>query len=118
MAGAEPGERDIDRAEAPFTVEHAIIDGRDRITVAGELDAFTASDLRTALAGTDGTAVELDLGGVSFIDSSGLAMVVESHQRLEADARRLVIVERSAIVQRLLDLSGLTSRLDLDPTAP
>jgi anti-sigma B factor antagonist len=99
-------------------VEHIVAGGRDRITLVGELDAFTASDVRAAIAEADETAVELDLGGVTFIDSSGLAMVVESHQRLQADARRLVIVERSAIVQRLLDLSGLTGRLDLDPTLP
>jgi anti-anti-sigma factor len=118
MAGAEPGKGDIQGANALLTVEHTVTDGRDRITVVGELDAFTASDVRTAIADTDETAIELDLSGVTFIDSSGLAMVVESHQRLEASARRLVIVQRSAIVQRLLDRSGLTGRLDLDSSAP
>lgn len=117
MAGAEPGKSTIADVDAPLRVAHTVIDGRHRITVAGELDAFTAPGLRAGIALAAGTEVLLDLAGVTFIDSSGLAMVVESHQRLRADDRRLVIVQPSAIVQRLLELSGLTSRLDLDPTA-
>lgn len=117
-AGAEPGTSGHLDADAYLALEHVVIDGRDRITLGGELDAFSAPDLRAAIAATTETEVQLDLEGITFIDSSGLAMVVESHQRLVDDRRRLVIVERSAIVQRLLDLSGLTSHLDLGPTSP
>lgn len=48
-------------------------DGRSRVSVAGELDAASAGELEAALSTVaDGGTVELDLGGVSFIDSSGL----------------------------------------------
>jgi anti-sigma B factor antagonist len=114
MAGAEPDTSGDRHADAPLTVERSTHDGRDRITVRGELDAFTASHLRAGIDAATAIHVDLDLGGVTFIDSSGLAMVVESHQRLAHDERRLVIVSRSPIVERLLDLSGLASRLDLD----
>ena len=104
-------------AGSPLSVARSVVDGRDRVEVQGELDAFTAPELVATLAEAASDDVLLDLGGVSFIDSSGLATVVESHQRLEDEDRRLVIVERSEVVQRLLDLSGLSGRLHLDPAS-
>lgn len=83
--------------------------------VSGELDAFSAPDLRKVVAAATSPEVALDLAGVTFIDSSGLAMIVESHQRLVASGRRLVITGRSAFVDRLLELSGVAGRLDLEP---
>lgn len=97
--------------ESPLVVERTVVEGRDRVAVRGELDAFSAPELRACIDAAESGDVELDLGGVSFIDSSGLATVVESHQQLEREARRLVIVDRSDIVQRLLELSGLSDRL-------
>lgn len=115
MAGVEPstvGQVD----EPPLTVQQTVVDGRARVVVRGELDAFTAPDLTAGVGAADGPEVELDLSGVSFIDSSGLSSVIAAHQRLEGEQRRLVIVERSEIVQRLLDLAGVAGRLHLRPT--
>jgi len=103
--------------EPPLTVEQTVVGGRARLVVRGELDAFTAPDLLAGLDQASGHEVELDLAGVSFIDSSGLASVIAAHQRLDREERQLVIVERSEIVQRLLDLSGVASRLRLDPSS-
>jgi anti-anti-sigma factor len=102
-------------AGSSLTVERTVVDGRGRVAVVGELDAFSAPELRASIDQVTGDDVDLDLEGVSFIDSSGLATVVEAHQRLEAAGRRLVIVGRSEVVRRLLDLSGLSSRLHLEP---
>lgn len=88
-------------------------DGPSRVTVRGELDAATAGDLAQHLRGTSSAVVELDLEGVSFIDSSGLAALIEAHQRLAAAQRRLVIAADSPVVRRVLDLSGITDYLDL-----
>ena len=103
--------------EPPLTVQQTVVDGRARVVVRGELDAFTAPNLLAGIDQADGDPVELDLAGVSFIDSSGLASVIAGHQRLDQQDRRLVIVERSDIVQRLLELSGVAGRLHLDPTS-
>lgn len=102
-------------AEAPLTVTHEVIDGRHRVRLEGELDAFTAPEVRAVIADAEGGDLVLDLDGVTFIDSSGLAMVVEARQRLQAQQRQLVIGPRSPIVQRLLELSGVAGYLD--PTA-
>lgn len=102
---------------ATLSVDRTSDRGRDRLVVSGELDAFSAPDLKSVVAAASSEEVALDLSAVTFIDSSGLAMIVESHQRLAAEGRRLVIAQRSDIVQRLFDLTGVASRLDLEPTA-
>ena len=104
-----------DAMDEVCTVESALEAGVTRITVRGELDAMSAPDLHAALGASDEGDVELDLAGVTFIDSSGLAAVIESYMRLRPAGRRLVIVGRSPVVQRLLDLSGVSTQLDLDP---
>lgn len=112
------GELSGDQLEkAPSGVEAGT--GTDRCVVAiqGELDAFAVPEARAAIDGADGSLVELDLTGVTFIDSSGLAMIVEARQALMAQGRRLVLGPRSPIVQRLLELSGVAGRLDGDPSA-
>ena len=58
--------------------------------------------------------LEIDLSGVTFIDSSGLAAIIEGHLRLGVQQRRLVIVGRSTAVQRVFDLAGVSDRLDLE----
>ena len=97
------------------TVESTLDGGVTRITVRGELDAMSAPDVHAALGAADEGDVEIDLAGVTFIDSSGLAAVIEAYLRLRPAGRRLILVGRSPVVQRLLDLSGVSAQLDLDP---
>ncbi|HEY9558742.1 MAG TPA: STAS domain-containing protein [Acidimicrobiales bacterium] len=110
-AGSSPG----DMVEQICTVDAVIVDERTCITVRGELDAMGAPDVQAAIASAAPGNVELDLRDVTFIDSSGLASVIEGHLRLTAQQRRLVLVDRSPVVQRLLDLSGVSNHIDLDP---
>lgn len=72
----------------------------------GELDMATADDLSEVLraaAGRDEPLV-LDLSGVSFIDSSGLRVLLEGAE-LSRGSGSLVIARPSAQVRRLLDIS-------------
>lgn len=85
------------------------------ITVSGELDMAAAPRLREHagrhLADHAGIIV-LDLGAVSFIDSSGLHAVLDAVDR---DADRIRIIP-SPICRRLFELAGVTSRLPLIDT--
>jgi anti-sigma B factor antagonist len=66
------------------------------IEVAGELDLTTVAMLRHPLLGhaTKSTATNLivDLAKVEFIDSAGLALLVEARKRLAAESRTLVLI--------------------------
>lgn len=90
------------------------IDGdRATATVTGELDVGTAGRLREALAGPLVQAaplLRLDLAGVSFIDSTGLRVVVELAQL--AGGRRVEIVSGAA-VHHVIDLAGLRPHLPI-----
>ena len=93
-------------------------DGAVTVSVAGEVDTFTAPTLRSAV---DAELVRrppelvLDLRGVRFLGSAGLAALVETQK--SADARGIVLrliattrpVTRPLEVTGLLDLFTVTS---------
>ena len=82
------------------------------LILAGEIDSYTAPDLAERLA-EDPPIEVVDVGGVTFIDSSGLRVLVETHQTRTANGSRLVLRAPSAAVQRLLEISGLAGHLDV-----
>lgn len=99
-----------------LTVERRDVGPRVLVAVRGEMDAFTSVEVRSAVVDQSDGDVDLDLREVTFMDSSGLGTLIVIHQLLEAAERRLVIVDRSPIVQRLFELSGVTTRFHLgDP---
>lgn len=87
-------------------------DADGALILAGEIDSYTAPDLAERLA-ADPPVEVLDVAGVTFIDSSGLRVLVEVHQARAARGSRLVLRAPSAPVQRLLEISGLAGHLDI-----
>ena len=85
------------------------------LAASGEIDAHTAPSLATAIdaAGPD---VALDLSGVEFVDSSGLRVLIDAHQRLTAAGGGLRLVALSEPVRRLLEISGVSDYLVVDET--
>ena len=77
-----------------------IVDGRP--TVRGECDMATGREIEAWLDSFDTPILEVDLSGVSFIDSSGLKAFLNVRKR-NANMR---IVEPSAVVLRLLEITG------------
>jgi anti-sigma B factor antagonist len=81
----------------------------------GELDIAHVGEFRDALlqVGT-AAAVVVDLSSVSFIDSSGLGALVDLHNRLRREDRRLAVVAPGGTVAAvLLNLSGLQGRMPI-----
>ena len=66
------------------------------IDVSGELDLTTVAMLRDPLlslaAKSQSPHLIVDLSRVDFIDSAGLALLVEARKRLAADSRSLALV--------------------------
>jgi anti-sigma B factor antagonist len=86
------------------------------VALEGEIDAHTAPDLVQrfeSLPPGDGE-FSLDLSRVEFMDSSGLRVIIELHQRAEAESRRLVLRSPSSAVTRLIEISGLSDHLNVD----
>ena len=66
--------------------------------------------MRECLDGVDGD-IELNCSGVSFIDAAGLGLFVELHAECEARSAKLLIIDPSPCVNRILELTGLDSLL-------
>lgn len=93
------------------------VTGDGTLRVAGEIDASSVRVLADHLEPLpEGRGeVLLDLAEVTFVDSSGLRVLIDAHQRAERGGRRLVLVEPSPVVRRLLDISGLDGLLHVRP---
>jgi anti-sigma B factor antagonist len=86
------------------------IDGRAVLHVSGEVDIQFADELRAAgiSAATD-SGLAMNLSEVSFIDSSGLAALIEINNAIDlgGQKQRLTLVAPSRSVRRVLELTGL-----------
>lgn len=88
----------------------------DRHVVAayGELDLGGAWQLERELKRaeeTDAREILLDLGGLDFIDSIGMQVVIHASDRARRSGKRLMILSGPRNVHRAFELSGLASRL-------
>jgi anti-sigma B factor antagonist len=72
-------------------------DGTPVLVLAGELDLYRAPDIEEALAqmieaaGAEPRALAVDLRSVTFLDSSALAVLLESTRRQRARGRELIV---------------------------
>ena len=82
-----------------------------RVAVSGELDAYTAPQLRKLLDEVlDGTVsrVVVDLKSTSFIDSTGLGVLVGAARKARSHEGELVLDSPVRSVHRVLQITGLT----------
>jgi len=92
-----------------WTASHA---GGDRalLTFSGEVDYAVASRFRQALVDLAEAGIvhlDLDLEGVSFIDSRGLSVLLHVRRRVLRQGGSLRVVALSPQVQRVLRVTGL-----------
>ena len=85
------------------------------VALIGEIDAYTEALARDALKfASDSGDLRVDFSRVTFIDSSGLRVVLEVHQKLSREGRRLVLVDPTPSVTRLIRVAGLVSHLHVE----
>src|SRR4051812_14592177 len=81
------------------------------IDVAGELDCSTAGALRERLVdvidGQGSVSVIVGLGGMTFIDSTGIGVLVGANRRLRARGGSLSLLNPTSSVNKVLKLTGL-----------
>ncbi|GEK33209.1 STAS domain-containing protein [Kurthia sibirica] len=86
-------------------------------TVSGEVDAFTAPSLKEQLLAVDinkGLLVELNLSEVSYMDSTGLGVIVAFYKNITANEAKLVLSGLSQRLQRLFDITGLSGVIHIE----
>jgi anti-anti-sigma factor len=94
---------------------------RVRIALAGELDLASMprleQTLRTFLHTGFGRVV-IDLHRLSFIDSTGLHLLLRYAEAARRADLRFGLIPGPPAVQRIFDLTGTTSLFDFEPQAP
>jgi anti-anti-sigma factor len=82
------------------------------VTLRGELDAYSAPQLRDRLAdvidGQGNLSVSLDLAGLSFMDSTAIGVIVGVQKELTGRGGQLVLREPKPQVFKILEVAGLT----------
>jgi anti-sigma B factor antagonist len=91
----------------------AIITVENGWKVDGEIDSHTAPKLASSMETLPdhATTVVADFSGVSFMDSSGLRVLVEASARAAEAGSKLVILNSSAAIRRVVEISGLADTL-------
>jgi anti-anti-sigma factor len=106
------------RTVSNFTVETQQHPDRTVITVRGEIDLQTCPQLAQAafIIPLGGKPLYLDLAGVSFMDSSGLNLLVLLRRRLQAEGGRLAVTGLQPQPARLLQITGAYDLFAVDTT--
>jgi anti-anti-sigma factor len=85
----------------------------------GELDIASSRAVDAELTTVEDAALLarliIDLRGVTFIDSSGLRLVIEASRRAETAAHRLALLRPCDRVFRAFQISGIDTLLPFEP---
>jgi anti-sigma B factor antagonist len=88
------------------------------VAVEGELDLFTAPFLRDEVRDAikqDGAHLVLDLTSLSFMDSSGLSVLIEAWRLATGEGGGVCLASPQAPVARILRTTGLDRRIKVYP---
>lgn len=107
--------QDSEVREGPLTIRVKQSGSTRRLELGGELELSTAPAFSTQLeqAISDGTeTVVVDMSRLEFLDSTGIALLVEAHKRLNRDDEdRFVLVPSEALaVKRVMEVTGLNDQ--------
>jgi anti-anti-sigma factor len=100
----------LDESTGPSLSVHRV--GPNRLSISGELDAYSAPMLVSLVADQCRDQapgpLELDCSDVSFIDASGISALIVAAAQARRTGRRLRLVRRSRCVDRVLALCALS----------
>ncbi len=102
----------------PLQISVSQMVDRTLVVLAGELDNATAPYLRQRLAEVVGECagdVVLDVGLLTFVDSTGLSLFLTLQKNLQSRGYTLTIFSPTPTTRRLIHVTGLTEVLCIQP---
>ena len=85
-----------------------------KVVVTGRLDAAQAPAAQTFLDATQGT-VTLDCGGLEYISSAGLGVLLKTQKRLLASGGKLRLAGVNRHLQDIFGYSGFDQLFEIEP---
>ena len=101
-------------------VERSVDGETGRLVLRGKVTVSDAPGLRAAILdalGEAGGGLVLDLGEVTAVDSSGVAVLVEGWKRARETGRSYVLEDPGPAVMRVLELSQLDRIFEIRSSA-
>jgi len=102
--------------EQEFGISEQRRDGVSVITPCGEIDVATAPGLRDHLdnvIGRETGPIVVDLTSVTFIDSTGLGVLIGAQRRCDEAERVLRIVVSEPRIRKVFEITGLTDHFTM-----
>ena len=99
-------------------LETRVVDGTAVVALTGDVDLQSSPAVRQQLLSSfdNYSRVVVDLAGVTYIDSSGVASLVEAFQLARKKGGYFALVSVSAAVMRVLSLARLDRVFAIHPT--
>lgn len=96
-----------------LTVSAVEAAGRLVVRVGGECDMSSSADLAEALATALESAqrIEVDLGELRFLDSSGIHVLVTAYHGAQSRGAALYVTQAAGVVAAVLELTGVGTLL-------
>jgi anti-sigma B factor antagonist len=96
------------------------VDGRPVVCLRGELDAHNADNLRSVLSEQlDQTpTLIVDMSGLSFIDSTGLGVLVGALRRARSLGGDISLVVTKPTIKKVLTMTGLDRTFEVVGSPP
>lgn len=117
---AEPGETAGATPPAAFACQLIREHDRVRLVLEGELDLATAPALEQTISKLREASVErltIDLSELSFVDSTGLHLILSVACAEQSDAFPVDLVPGPPAVQRVFELTGVIDKLHFSAQA-
>ncbi len=99
-------------ANSPMTITSSPLDDGQMVQVTGDIDYSRSSELRVELMGLLGRPVArliIDLVGVNYMDSSGVAVLVEALQIQRKRNQKLVLCNLQPKVKGIFEIARLNT---------
>jgi anti-sigma B factor antagonist len=100
-------------------IRHDRHDQQDILAIQGEVDLANAPDLRHRLRDlleNRGRSVVVDLSGVDYMDSSGIAVLIEGMRWAQRTRVQLVLAAPSQQVRMVMELAKLNAFFVTEPS--
>ena len=104
--GSRPPHRS---AGSRFALHVAPGRGNVRLELEGELDILATREVRERVAAHVGAGfgeIVLDLRGLTFIDSTGMRLLVGLHHQAHRDGWRMLLIQGPENVRRVFEIAG------------
>jgi anti-anti-sigma factor len=93
-----------------FSISERDVSGQRVMEISGELDVPVVRQLEDAFGPIESGRLVVDLSRCEFIDSSAIAVLVLTHQRLADTGGGLRVASPTDRVRRVLAVTGLASQ--------